>query len=86
MFKQCYNFSQETKIAFFSSNRPKLALDLPLLNALKGQINQTFDFCYYSPIVMKCVRNDPNKHNMKFGSIESNISEIFAIKNCYFSD
>ena len=56
-----------------------------LVLTIVGQMNPNFDFCHYSPILMKCVRNDPNKHNMKFGSIESSFSEIFAIKNCYFS-
>ena len=59
-----------------------MLLDLTIV----GQMNPNFDFCHYSPILMKCVRNDPNKLNMKFGSIEASIPEIFVIKNCYFSD
>ena len=57
-----------------------------LVLTIVGQMNQNFDFSHYSPILMKCTRNDTNKLNMKFGSIEASISEIFAIKNCYFSD
>ena len=56
-----------------------------LVHKLKGQMNQNFDLFYFSSILVKCIKYEPNKHTIwSFSSIEASISEIFAIKNCCF--
>ena len=33
---------------------------------IKGQMNQKFHIFYFSSILVKCVKYEPNKHTMKF--------------------
>ena len=69
------------------SQKPKLIrlfFNFSLQKSLKSQMNQKFDIFYLSSIPWNMFNMNRINILWSFSSIEASISEIFAIKNCYF--